>query len=270
MVETHFAERKLSDWGRGSFVHWSRKPKGKAIIFIHGFNGGPDDTFSEFEILFRTSSGFKGYDIYFYGYDSLFQPAEVSAVEFRDFIKQIQKNSLSLFNSSLPSDDDARTPYKKVLIVAHSLGAVVSRLALLSAFKKKFKWVDNCSLLLFAPAHKGTSLTLTSIIMGEAMPGLLKIVSLVAKFFVPTIKELQGNSIVIEELEKETKNLIKKGVRTFTIAKGVVWASRERIVRCVTFGEDPEAERIPKTNHSSVCKPSLKFLRPLEILRNHI
>lgn len=271
MVNTHYAERRLSDWGNGSFVHWSRYPKGKALIFIHGFNGSPEDTFSEFEILFRTSVGFQDYDIYFYGYDSLFQPAEVSQAEFRDFVDHIQDNSISLFNSSLPAKDLSRLPYNKILIVAHSLGAVVSRLALLSAHREKKQWVHYCSLLLFAPAHKGTALTLTAMISGEALPGLLKLVSLVAGFFVPTMKELNGESVVIRDLEKETLDLIEKEkITTFTIAKEVIWASRERIVRCHSFGKDPEGWKLPKTNHSSVCKPTTRFLRPLEILAKHL
>ena len=63
----HLSERKLSGWGKDTYVFWAVKPVGKAVVFIHGFNGSTADTFSEFEVLFRDNAEFDGYDVYFFG-----------------------------------------------------------------------------------------------------------------------------------------------------------------------------------------------------------
>jgi hypothetical protein len=56
---------------------------------------------------------------------------------------------------------DKTFEYKRVILAAHSLGAVICRWALLFAHNKKkagaadHGWVDRTAMVLFAPAHMG-------------------------------------------------------------------------------------------------------------------
>jgi alpha-beta hydrolase superfamily lysophospholipase len=77
-----------------------------------------------------------GYDLIFYTYDSRNTPAANSGALFKQFLNQLFEEPLLFCNATL-DPEAARLnsfQYKNVLIVAHSLGAVVSRLALVNAF----------------------------------------------------------------------------------------------------------------------------------------
>lgn len=268
----HFAERKLSDWGKDTFVHWAVNPTGKAIVFIHGFNGSTVDTFSEFDVMFRDHPEFDGYDIYFFGYDSLAEPIGSSALLFRNFLNQIYDNSVSFYNISKPAKEKSRPAYQRIVVIAHSLGAVVARVALLEAYVNNLAWVENCSLILFAPAHKGASSSLSALISGKALPGLWKLISVAAGYKIPALKELESSSKLLRELEEETLKLITSKIESFTIAKEVIWASYDRVVTPQRFGKDPDATRFPSTNHGNVCKPcaAKRQLRALETVIRHL
>ncbi|MBL0341251.1 MAG: hypothetical protein IPP71_10135 [Bacteroidetes bacterium] len=77
-----------------------KKPSKKALIFIHGFRGSTNSTFNDFHYLFRNYNQFLGYDIFFYGYDSLWVRANISANQFCDFIDYLHDSSDTLYLSS--------------------------------------------------------------------------------------------------------------------------------------------------------------------------
>lgn len=270
MVDHHFAERKLPGWGKNTFVHWSRKPKGKAVVFIHGFGGDSADTFPDFNSLFRTSAKFKGVDVFFYGYYSRSRTIGSNSSEFSDLLQKLSKDSSSLFSYNSNMQAERRPNAKNIIIVAHSIGAIIFRRALLDAYKQNLKWVNNCSLILFAPAHNGSSLTISKLVDGKGLPGLLELVSVVIPFFMPVLEEIRAGKPFIQKLETDTLDCINKGKTKFTIARKVVWAATERIVVHQYFGKDPPPITIPNTTHTTVCKPTLRFLKPFELVVDNI
>ena len=48
--QAHYMPRDLG-WGRNSRVHWSIAPRGRAIVFVHGFGGAATSTWNQFAAL---------------------------------------------------------------------------------------------------------------------------------------------------------------------------------------------------------------------------
>jgi hypothetical protein len=264
-MENFLLQRQLSDWGKNTYVNWSVNKVTKAIIFIHGFNGSSLETFGNFNLEFRYRPEYFGYDVYFYGYDSLKIQIPISSNSFYSFLVTIHNNIKEIITNS-KANVDRPYNYDEIVIVAHSLGAVVARYALLIGADKNDKWLNICKLILFAPAHKGAKKAISNLY--NQLPGFLKYVGPLAEFFVVTINEVMEGSELIKELEIKYRSIMKKKDRQFAIAKKVIWAEYDRIVNCVDFLEDPQAEVFKGRDHTNVCKPTKRFTRPFEVVES--
>jgi hypothetical protein len=119
-------------WGVGSRTRLSKAahPMG-ALIFVHGFKGDAWTTWLDFPGGLATAEKASDYDLFFYGYDSR-QSAPTIAIELIDFLRAVAENPAdAVTNSSLASGMPLRKAfsYESLVLCAHSLGAVVSRLA---------------------------------------------------------------------------------------------------------------------------------------------
>src|SRR5690348_8183696 len=129
------------------------------VIFVHGYNGEAIDTWNKFPEMLRKNESFTRADLLFYGYPSLKYHASDHAGMFLNFLDTEMGHNASRSNlrrcaaeKKLPSRE-----YKKIIILAHSLGAVVIREALLRAKDKS--WIDKVSIGLYAPAHIHATVT---------------------------------------------------------------------------------------------------------------
>lgn len=151
------------------------------------------------------------------------------------------------------------------MIVAHSLGAVITRRALLDATRLQAPWTTKTKLVLYAPAHKGASVADLALEVASSFT-FLRLFGVGARFVSPLIDQLKPNSPDLNALLAETKQARKDGANGHLVAARVVIAEYERIVRNETFADDPPPDTIPETDHLSVCKPRSDFRRPLEYL----
>ena len=166
-MQTHLALRTLKGTQKPDKdvqVLFAVQPNRKALLFIHGFNGDAVKTWSDFHELLPERPKFTCHDIVFYGYDGLRAEMNASAAIFRAFLDKLLMATKSFLADNLPpsaqrADDFG---YDELVIVAHSLGAVISRRALLDATRNKSEWVARTKLVLYAPAHKGPVTTLLS------------------------------------------------------------------------------------------------------------
>ncbi len=104
-------------------------------------------------------------DFYFFDYDSLKLTTSFAAALLRQFLDALLSDPADkLINPALADHRvacrDASFRYKRLVICAHSLGAVISRRALLDMEARSTGLFCglNLRVLLFAPAHKGTDL----------------------------------------------------------------------------------------------------------------
>lgn len=274
MAQTHYTVRKLP-WGSESIVRWATEPVGRAVVFVHGFGGEALGTWDQFATLLPLQPQAAGRDLFFYGYDSLVAQAPVSAAELRDFLQTLWTDPVA--GVILPSVQDARRAdpafrYNHVTLVAHSLGAVVVREALVQAAMDTppAPWLKDVSLVLFAPAHTGAAiLDLANEALG-AMPARFGAAAAAgAKAYAQVLRDLERGSDMLEKLRDDTDELLGKGYDSLR-AKVVVLGQKDRIVQAVRFCKDPGPTIVADKGHIGVCKPDAGYPAPLGYLLPHI
>lgn len=234
------------------------------VIFVHGFNGKATGTWDEFPELIRSNNDFENVDVIFYGYDSLKGQVNNNAVRFYNLLTSVCENSpnrLGFKRSNIA--DDFR--YQRILVIAHSLGAIVVRRALLNAKSENKAWLANCKMILFAPAHKGARIQ--NLIM-ESLPSVGKILAGLGLLRIPVLDDLRPTSQAILNLIADSQVYLNQNIGEFTIAHKVIWANNEIVVHNDQFCNDPVATLIDNKSHTSVCKPRPDYLDPYQIVIN--
>jgi pimeloyl-ACP methyl ester carboxylesterase len=271
-MQTHLALRVL----KGSLkpdkdVHvlFATQPDRKAVLFIHGYSGDAVETWANFHELLPGCTKCSSRDIYFYGYDGLRADMFASASTFRIFLDRFFNATDALLAANLPPSAKRQSnfEYDELIVVAHSLGAVISRRALLDATKSNSKWVTRTKLILYAPAHCGAKVYDLALEVASSFP-FLGLFGIATRFHSPLIDELKSGSQSLTDLLEETMVATKRGANKHLVATKVVIAEYEKIVQNRTFGRDPPPLAIPESTHTSICKPRSDFLRPLDILES--
>jgi len=237
------------------------------VIFIHGFMGDAVDTWSNFQefILntdkFSGAEKFRNADIIFYGYKSLRMQANNQALLLLDLLRQMKA---PVKNGIIPAGFEERN-YSRILLVAHSLGSIVARRALLFANQEHEDWMDKTRMVLFAPAHNGAKAAALAM---EAAGSILGVAAYLARYQFPVLDELKIDSPTIQNLKNDTLGVLGDNNGDFTKAHTVIWAELEKVVDNQPFCKDPVAKLLPK-NHISVCKPDLNgFTSPVQYVTN--
>ena len=273
MTQSHYALRNFTDGDpnfRDAQALLATRADGRAIVFIHGYGGDPLRTWSQFDQLLPLSSCGAAADIVFFGYDGLRADMVASSAIFRSFLQRLFQDGYKIVNHCLPAP--AARPqnfeYKQLTIVAHSLGAVTARRALLDATKCNAPWVGNVNLVLYAPAHMGARVTDLALEVAGSM-SFLRFFGAGARFQSPLIDQLKSGSKHLTDLLKETHFYTKQGRNKHLLAKLVVIAEYEKIVDNSAFANDPAPVTIRDTTHTSICKPSRSFRQPLELIEQY-
>ncbi|MFN8547191.1 MAG: hypothetical protein U0527_04270 [Candidatus Eisenbacteria bacterium] len=266
MLRSH---SRANDVGVGvkSVAYWSTRASGTLLLFVHGFGDGAVKCWKDFPSLLLAERKAAGADLVFFGYDSLFSQVGANAQELYKLL-DLLITAPSSFINPLVDPSEARPPsfaYTRVVIVAHSLGAVITRKALLSAHGKNCTWQGRCTLVLFAPAHMGArspKLALGGVALVPAIGGVL---SGLAQHFIPALDDLVPGSPVLAQLLDDSKKLLAVGGADHLKAKVVVFGAKERVVLTTRFGEDPDPpEWVPKKGHTDIQQPTTSFRLPLD------
>jgi hypothetical protein len=270
MGQTHLQNRKLKGSDKPDKdveVLFAVKPNRKALLFIHGFSGDAILTWSDFHIMLPDCANCAGRDLFFYGYDGLRAEMLASASLFRGFLERLFRGGAEFVNANLPPA--ARRPldfgYDELTIVAHSLGAVITRRALLDATRTKAGWLSRVNMVLYAPAHSGASVVDLALVTAGSF-SFLRFFGSFARFESPLIDQLKPGSPDLRRLLEETKAACEGGANAHLVARKVIIAEYEKIVRNETFHMDPPADTIPNATHTTICKPRSDFRAPLQHL----
>lgn len=248
------------DHGKNTVGYFTVSTASSLIVFVHGFNGSSTDTWDEFPALIKSSDRYSNHDVIFYGYDSLKKQANNSALEFYNFLKVIAEGD----SMQLGYQRDRKTEYQSIVIVAHSLGSIIVRRALLNAKAELQSWLFLTRMVLFAPAHRGARVQK---IVSESLPLVGRIIVGLGFLGVPILDDLRPDSQTIVNLIADTENLLNQNQGDFTIAHRVIWAEKERVVHNERFCQDPIAIEVNDKTHTKVCKPiKPDFLVPFNIV----
>ena len=242
---------------------WATRSPRRLLVFVHGFKGHATGTWNQFPRLLLRERACEDCDIVFYGYDSLHSRVDISAHRLRNVLHVLMTSPTTIINPLLV--EEARRPetfcYENAFMVAHSLGAIVSRRALLNASRDKTFWTDKVRLILFAPAHMGANI---QSLYKEALMGIPfvgGIVSAIGQLRFQSLQDLDPKCTTLQQLQEHTKEALGKGSGRCHIALKVIHASKDRVVEPHIFCEDPTFQVFEDRNHRDVCKPSEGFLK---------
>ena len=210
-------------------------------------------------------SAFESVDFYFFGYDGLLSNAHAAASFLFNLLDDLGNDPGAILKSPAQGKfaENRKQGYRTIILVSHSLGAVVTRWALLRAVEEKSKWLDCIRTLYFAPAHRGSNLSHLWIEKVERFPWL-KVFAAGMDAKLPLILELNPESALLRDLEKRTNDLLPNYPQLR--ATCVVIAEWEIVVNNWIFAGDPFPWALRGTDHSTVCKPTKEFPEPVLIL----
>lgn len=256
----------LREFGKASEAYWSTNPDGRIAIFVHGF-GGDATTWREFESDLPNDPKAAGADVVFFGYEGIKGHIALSADLLYRFLDTVAKTP-SRLSSPLVSRP-AGFRYRSILIVAHSMGAIVSRRALLLGVKTRSSWVRRTKLVFFAPAHAGVRVTALVKQCGDLVTKI-GVLSGFGKVVSPAYDDLSKPE-TFQKLMDETRAVLSTRYGPALRAKRIVFGATENIVLVQEFCEDPvspdpEFVVIAGKNHTTVCKPTRSYRRPVEIV----
>jgi hypothetical protein len=265
-----------------------------AVVFVHGFLGNPRSTWYDFQgLVDQLQDKYPSWgrcDLFFYSYPSQGQIKPL-AEQFRLFLKQLfpEVGGKSLTPQlpqtySLPSGANLRIPpripkqYKLLILVGHSTGALIIRETILQETRYflgyeqigkdnsslKGNFVLDANLRFFAPAHRGAmcsgalgallNMPLTEWLMGLALRSNSLFMS------------LQPGSPIVEDIKLETEMYQNQFPNIKALVACSLFGSKDTIVYIGKYMKDPDQPTEPGHTHISICKPTVKYPKPLEFV----
>lgn len=262
MLPNHSILKRLPQ-GHDTQAMFAREPLGKLVVFVHGFAGRSISTWSEMHQMLPLRPEATGWDIVFYGYRSTKGRAQPNADLLRQFIRTLTaRRAPELAGIARKTVGRDLVAYDDILIVAHSLGAPISRQAVLDGTRAGEGWANATRLLLFAPAHRGAHLI--QLAMELIAIGLIAAAAAILRFLVPVLNDLDPNSAFITELQAQTAAEIELGRRAPLVADSIIFAEFDRVVETLRFGSDPASQTVEHQTHISVCKACEDYTFPLD------
>ncbi len=271
----------------GTYGLLSKKPPRTGVIFVHGFRGKARGTWGDFELLIEQvgiqRSLWSECDLWFYSYRSRDQVRPL-AEEFVEFLLDVAtKRESTVIGSSyvLPSSEKlilgvpadlaglrSQKEYADIILVGHSAGAVIIREAVRLILTKMensdfYPTILNASLRLFAPAHRGV-IAADKLGAARATPFLGTIVALYLQSN-PLYQNLKIGSPTIVDLRRVTEQLYAER-QIAALRAAVLFGKHEEIVDVGGYSHDEELPTEPGHSHTTICKPTKRFLKPLEFV----
>lgn len=264
-----------------------------AVVFVHGFLGNPRSTWIDFQHLIDrhqdTSPLWSKCDLFFYTYPShdqikplaeellIFLREEVLAFGLRVAPRVFEFPS----GFTLAPRIERKEPYKHLVLVGHSTGAVIVRQAVLDELRSLDEsgqlalWneakdkspsppIVRALLRFFAPAHRGI---LGAGWLGAAMSlPVLGLFSTVWLHSNPLFRSLSSGNPVLEDLKATTERLHEKYPNISALNARSIFGSHEAVVIIGGYQHDTIDPTVPEQSHTSVCKPTFAYTKPLEFV----
>jgi len=268
-------------WMPDSRAMLSRQPAvATAVVFVHGWSGSGVGTWDHFPRALRFMPEARAVDFLFVDYPSTTHTVAFCSDQLRGFLLDLVRDPAErILDPSLPRDAARRPPahrYTRIIIVAHSMGAFISRRALLDLDRDELDRAERekFQLLYFAPAHKGSRLPLliASGLGLDWLPGAVAVGKLLTVHY-RSLEDLAVGSESLKSLADDSRDVTAKRQAAREpepidyLRARVLHAEKDKVVVQDTFYPDRAADPVMRRNHRTVCKPNDEFRRPVEALR---
>ena len=257
-------------------------PSDSALVLSWG--GHATSTWEDFQADFRELPEARRTDALFLGYPSRTHTVAFCAAALRKFLTDLLENPAELIlNPSMPPTARHRPTafrYEKMILCAHSMGAVIVRRAIidLDGMKKLGRsGAPTIRMLLFAPAHKGSNVALMAISgFGlDWIPGATLLTNILRVRF-RSLDDLVKGSDTLRQLEEDSRKMRirrsrRKGETPQKSDRGyfrasVLHAADDRVVEQESFDNDPPFIPVMNRDHRNICKPGAFYRQPIDEL----
>jgi len=236
-------------------AHWSLRPTGKLLFFVHGFGGEATRTWRKFPQLLLEDSRWAGWDLFYYGYDSRRVRAGVCAQLLGSQVKNVIEQS-NYADAWLPTSRAADFRYNEIWFVTHSLGAVVVRQMLIEAERQNAAWLSMSHLICFAPATTGARIEKMMWLMGTTSGGLMGLVHSIFRFRWTVLDDLKIGSAFLSSLRSGTVRACRGADREPFVSRLTLFGVYEDVIEYPpAFQFDRQVRLVHGANHVEVCKP---------------
>jgi pimeloyl-ACP methyl ester carboxylesterase len=251
-----------------------------AVVFIHGWGGSAGDTWETFPAEIRSMPQASKADVFFIEYGSLKDTVEFCAAQMQLFLNDVLHRPLeSIVNPSLPRSEQ-REPesfYERVVLVAHSMGAVIARRAVLNLERDALSDEDRgrFTFLFFAPAHKGSEVAalIQSGLCLDWLPGASLLGKALTMYY-RSLEDLTVGSQFLQKLEADSRSAresrAEEGAEFQYLRAHVYHAQEDKVVVQVGFDDDHPLKPVMRHNHRSICKPNRSYQVPTTALRVYL
>jgi pimeloyl-ACP methyl ester carboxylesterase len=283
----------------GSYGLLSPDPlTGVAIIFVHGFWGDSYSTWQDIQVLVDEFGDrfplFSESDLFFLEYDAAGNFVGPSADKLRRFVDLLfptppgdlfsEDITTSDWGSHLPFSRLCIRPgpylYNSLILVGHSLGAVVIRQMILDAATdfsaacqltptKEQQLLSQRPVLLadirlMSPAHLGFRPVgaLGAAFALSPMAGLLR--GLLT--FYRSFTELDPDSELLQSLRRRTEEMSRSFPGLPALCAKSLCAENDDVVIMDRYDCDRRIQYVSDRTHTTVCKPLRTYLTPLEFI----
>ena len=238
----------------------------RAAIFLHGWGGKPHKTWRRFQDLILDEPAWVDTDAYFLGYDSVGDELSLSADHLTGFLRLVcprvpERLLADTFRDTTYPIRTAEQDYDELMLLGHSAGGVVIRLAVLDDLQRVAHGdapaaeglLAAARLRLYAPALSGERIAglRGRIINAVGFSGL----SALVRGGSPSAQELAQSSQLLTALRDDTTYFAGQQPDVHALRAQILWAHHDDVVTGRGYRHDA-AWRAGDTSHSSVCKPS--------------
>lgn len=245
------------------FCPASDPPAGRLVVFVHGFAGSAVKTWRAFYEGQARYGWWRESDLLFVGYRSL-----------HDEVGYVASTLRVLVGRAFPSPQDGMLPlrqgdipYARLVLVGHSLGGVILRMALLEELRAQpSSPLLAAALLLFSPATGGF---VPSGLLGAFRElGLWSAVEAVLSG-APSYNLLRRKIDDLARLRGDTEQAALTHPWLPSLSSWTLWATPDRVVATGGYVTDapPEWENL---GHTRVCKPGPTYTRPWEFIQEKV
>jgi hypothetical protein len=268
----------------GSYSLLSTDPlTNRCIVLVHGFWGSATSTWGQFQELIDdravvSTELWPKADLYFYGYRSAKDFVEASADDLGQFLRDVYSQSKvwSTPNQAnlnvVKFNRESPLPYSQLVLIGHSLGAVVIRQCIAKVLRKcKLQpeepppaWLQKCEMRLFAPAHLGFNpLSYKGLLF--RLPGWGALLNSFL-LFSRSYSDIQKGSTLLQGLKSETETFAQQNPDLKCLHPRLLFGRLKDLVVPGGFACDYPSEFEDGVGHMGICKPTQQFLKPLEFI----
>lgn len=262
---------------KGSLVHTglvSHEPAKRLVVFVHGFLGRASATWGRFARVPPHSSWWAESDLLFVGYRSFFDSIAGTADRLRGELGDFYPipHPQLVFVGGVPARSDLDRPYEDLVLVGHSLGGVVIRVAVAdsatavanptpgSTLTSELALLES-AVRLFSPATGGY---LGAGAVGAAQ-GLLGQVLDIPLGWSASYRQLQSGSRLLTDTQQRTERHARR-LNYAGLKASHLWANPENIVDRVQYRHDHVGDSALGRNHLTVCKPNSDYILPWQFV----